>query len=79
MVGWTHQEPTNQAVPKNPRFGIKGHNFWYQLSGIPRDAPRITRAPPVASHEMHPKISDGKIPYRLIKVLGLPVPFPTSA
>jgi hypothetical protein len=69
----------HQAVPKTPRFGIKGHSLWYRLSGIPREAPRITRVPPVASREMHPKISDGKIPYRLIKVLGLPVLFPTSA
>jgi hypothetical protein len=68
MVGCTHQEPINQAVPKNLR-----------LSGIPREAPRITRAPPVASCETHPKISDSKIFYRLIKVLGLPVPFMTSA
>jgi hypothetical protein len=79
MVGCTQQEPTNQAVPTNPRFGIRGHNLRYRLSGIPREAPRITRVPPVASREMFPKISDGKIPYRLIKVLGLPVSFPTSA
>jgi hypothetical protein len=78
MIGRPHMD-THQAVPKNPRFGIKGHSLWYRLSGIPREAPRITRAPPVASLEMHPKISDGKIPYRLIKVLGLQVPFLTSA
>jgi hypothetical protein len=42
-------------------------------------APRLTRAPPVASRETHPKSSDSEIPRRLIKVLGLPVPFPTSA
>jgi hypothetical protein len=73
------REDNHQAVTKNPRFGIKGHNLWYRLSGIPHEAPRLTCAPPVVSREMHPKISDGKIPYRLIKVLGLSVPFPTSA
>jgi hypothetical protein len=36
-------------------------------------------APPVPSCETHPKISNSKIPHRVIKVLGLPVPFPTSA
>jgi hypothetical protein len=35
--------------------------------------------PPVASRETHPKMSNSKIPRRLIKALGLPVPFPTSA
>jgi hypothetical protein len=35
--------------------------------------------PPVASREAHPKMSNSKIPHRVIKVLGLPVPFPTSA
>jgi hypothetical protein len=40
---------------------------------------RTHRTPPVASREMHPKMSNSKIPRRLIKVLGLPVPFPTSA
>jgi hypothetical protein len=64
---------------KNPRFGIKDHSLWYRLSGIPREAPRHTCTPPVACRDMHPKSSDSKIPYRLIKVLGLPVPFPTSA
>jgi hypothetical protein len=73
------REDNHQAVPKNPRFGIKGHSLWYRLSGIPREAPRLTRAPLVTSRETHPKISDGEIPYRLIKVLGLPVPFLTSA
>jgi hypothetical protein len=46
-----------------------------------RYTPRGTRthhAPPVASREMHPKISNSKIPHRVIKVLGLPYPFPTS-
>jgi hypothetical protein len=47
-------------------------------TGIPRKAPRITHAPPVASRDTHPKISDGKIAYRLIKVLGLPALFPTE-
>jgi hypothetical protein len=73
------REDNHQAVPKNLRFGIKGHILWYRLSGIPREASRLTRVPPVASRETHPKSSDGEIPYRLIKVLGLPVPFPTSA
>jgi hypothetical protein len=77
-VGCPHED-NHQAVPKNLRFGIKGQSLWYRLSGIPRKAPRITRAPPVASREMHPKISGGKIPYHLIKVLGLLVPFSTSA
>jgi hypothetical protein len=72
-------EDNHQVVPKNPRVGIKGHGLWYQLSGIPRKAPRLTRAPPVASRETHPKSSDSEIPRRLIEVLGLPVPFPTSA
>jgi hypothetical protein len=47
-----------------------------------RHTPRGTRThhtPPVASCEMHPKMSNSKIPCRLIKVLDLPVPFPTSA
>jgi hypothetical protein len=78
MVGCPHED-NHQVVPKNPKFGIKGRSLWYRLSGIHREAPRITRAPLVASCEMHPKISDGKIPYRLIKVLGLPVSFPASA
>jgi hypothetical protein len=73
------REDNHQAVPKHPQFGIKGYSLWYRLSGIPREAPRLTSVPPVASRETHPKISDGKIPYRLIKVLGLPVPFPTIA
>jgi hypothetical protein len=72
------QEPTNQAVAKNSRFDIKGHSLWYRLCGRFHKAPRITRVPPVARREMHPKISDGKIRYRLIKVLGLPVSFPTN-
>jgi hypothetical protein len=36
-------------------------------------------APPVASRETHPKMSNSKIPHCVIKVLGLPVTFPTSA
>jgi hypothetical protein len=36
-------------------------------------------APPVASRETHPKMSNSKIPPRVIKVLGLLVPLPTSA
>jgi hypothetical protein len=72
------REDNHQAVPKNPRVGIKGHSLWYRLSGIPRKAPWLTRAPPVASRETHPKSSDSEIPHRLIKVLGLPVPFLTS-
>jgi hypothetical protein len=36
-------------------------------------------APLVASRETHPKMSNSKIPHRIIKVLGLPVPFLTSA
>jgi SRSO17 transposase len=47
-----------------------------------RNTPRSTRThhtPPVASRETNPKSSDSSIPSRLIKVLGLPVPFPTSA
>jgi hypothetical protein len=35
-------------------------------------------APPLASHETHPNMSNSKIPHRVIKVLGLPYPFPTS-
>jgi hypothetical protein len=77
-VGYPHED-NHQAVPKDPRFGIKGHSLLYRLSGIPREAPRLTRVPPVASRETHPKSSDGEIPYRLIKLLGLPVSFPTSA
>jgi hypothetical protein len=47
-----------------------------------RYTPRGTRthhAPPVASCETHPKMSNSKIPHRVIKVLGLPVPFPIRA
>jgi hypothetical protein len=40
---------------------------------------RTRHAPPVASRKTHTKMSNSKIPHRLIKVLGLPVPFPTSA
>jgi hypothetical protein len=46
-----------------------------------RHTPRGTwshHAPLVASRETHPKISNSKIPHRVIKVLGLPYPFPTS-
>jgi hypothetical protein len=46
-----------------------------------RYTPRGTRthhAPPVASRETHPKMSNSNIPHCVIKVLGLPVPFPTS-
>jgi hypothetical protein len=32
---------------------------------------RTHRTPPVASRETHPKMSNSKIPHRLIKVLGL--------
>jgi hypothetical protein len=72
-------EDNHQEVPKNPRVRIKGHSLWYQLSGVARKAPRLTRAPLVASCETHPKCCDSEIPRRLIMVLGLPVPFPTSA
>jgi hypothetical protein len=68
------REDNHQAVPKNPRVRIKGHSLWYRLSGIPRKAPRLTRAPPVASREKHPKSSGSEIPHHLIKVLFLPVP-----
>jgi hypothetical protein len=47
-----------------------------------RYTPRGTwtrHAPPVASRGTHPKMSNSKIPHRVIKVLGLPVPFPTTA
>jgi hypothetical protein len=47
-----------------------------------RNTPPDTRnhhTPPVASRETDPKSSDSSIPSRLIKVLGLPVPFPASA
>jgi hypothetical protein len=47
-----------------------------------RHTPRGTRthhAPLVASRETHLKMSNSKIPDRVIKVLGLPVPFSTSA
>jgi hypothetical protein len=46
-----------------------------------RHTPRGTRThhtPPVANHETHPKMSNSKIPRRLIKVLSLPISFPTS-
>jgi hypothetical protein len=48
--------------------------IWYTLRGT-----RTHHAPPVASRETHPKMSNSKIPHRVIKVLGLPVPFLTSA
>jgi hypothetical protein len=47
-----------------------------------RYTPRGTRthhAPLVASRETHPKMSNSKIRHCVVKVLGLPVPFPTSA
>jgi hypothetical protein len=44
----------------------------------PRDT-ETHHAPPVASREMHPRMSNSKIPHRVIKVLGLPVPFLISA
>jgi hypothetical protein len=47
-----------------------------------RYTPRGTRThhePQVASRETHPNMSNSKIPHCVIKVLGLPVPFPTSA
>jgi hypothetical protein len=46
-----------------------------------RHTPRGTRshhAPPIAIRETHPKISNSKSPHRVIKLLGLPYPFPTS-
>jgi hypothetical protein len=52
------REDNHQTVPKNPRVGIKGHSLWYRLSGLPREATRLTRAPLVASRETHPKSSD---------------------
>jgi hypothetical protein len=77
-VGCPHED-NHQVVPKNPQVWIKCHSLWYRLSGIPHKTPKLTRAPPVASRETHPKSSGSEIPHRLIKVLGLPVPFPTSA
>jgi hypothetical protein len=46
--------------------------IWYTPRGT-----RTHRTPLVASRETHPKMSNSKIPRRLIKVLGLPVPFLT--
>jgi hypothetical protein len=49
------------------------------LVQVIRYTPRGTRthhAPPVASRETHPKMSNSKIPQRVIKVLGLSGPFP---
>jgi hypothetical protein len=48
--------------------------IWHTPRGI-----QTHHAPPVASREMHPKMSNSKISHRVIKVLGLPVPFRTSA
>jgi hypothetical protein len=48
--------------------------IWHTPQGT-----QIHHAPPVASRETHPKMSNIKIPHHVIKVLGLPVPFPTSA
>jgi hypothetical protein len=47
--------------------------IWYTPRGT-----RTHLAPPVASRGTHPKISNSKIPHRVIKVLSLPYPFPTS-
>jgi hypothetical protein len=74
-----HKEFTNQAVPRNPRFRIKVQSLVQGYLVRLTLASSLTHAAPVASRGTHPKISDGKIPYRLIKVLVLPVPFPTSA
>jgi hypothetical protein len=48
--------------------------IWHTLQGT-----QTHHAPLVASRETHPKMSNSKIPHRVIKVLGLPIPFPTSA
>jgi hypothetical protein len=36
------QRQLSQAVPKNPRVGMKGHSLWCRLSGIPREIPEVT-------------------------------------
>jgi hypothetical protein len=68
----------HQAVPKTLRLRVESYGLWYRLSGILPRHPE-SHAPLVASRETHPKMSNSKIPHRAIKVLGLPVPFPTSA
>jgi hypothetical protein len=75
-----HKEFTNQAVSKRSsiqdirlQFLVQGYLVRLTL------ASSLTQAPPIASCGTHQKTTDSKIAYHLIKVLGLLVPFPTSA
>jgi hypothetical protein len=67
--------------PSGPQKSLDRDQILQSLVQAIRYTPRGTRthhAPPVASRETHPKSSNSKIPHRVIKVLGLPYPFPTS-
>jgi hypothetical protein len=73
---------TDQAVPQNPQLGIESYSPRYKVIWhAPTHASSLTLVPPPGYDPGRRilKISDSKIPHRLIKVLGLPVPFPTSA
>jgi hypothetical protein len=41
MVGCP-REDNHQAIPKTLRIGIGSYSLWYRLSGIRREAPRVT-------------------------------------
>jgi hypothetical protein len=73
--------PARTTTKRFPKLFGSGSNLQSLVEAI-WHTPRGTQnyhAPPVASCEMHPKMSNSKIPHRTIKVLGLPVLFPTSA
>jgi hypothetical protein len=74
--------PPRGQPPSGSQNSLDRDRILQSLVQAIRYTPRGTRthhAPPVAGRETHPKMSNSKIPHRLIKILGLPVPFQTSA
>jgi hypothetical protein len=74
--------PPREQPPSGSQNSSSQDRILQSLVQAIRNTPRGTQAhhtPAVASRETHPKMSNTRIPRRLIDVLGLPVPFPTSA
>jgi hypothetical protein len=74
--------PPREQPPSSSQNSSGQDRILQSLVQAIQNTPRGTQThhtPLVASREKHPNMSNSKIPRRLIKVLGLPVPIPTSA
>jgi hypothetical protein len=75
MTGCPHTRQTSGGSQKSSDQDKRSQSLVHDYLARLTLAPKVTHALPVADHGMHPKISNGKISHRLIKVIGLPIPF----